>query len=83
MTLVKHSLVSDLPEHHHTIRHLKMNDKHFLKLFDEYHQVDSEVHTIEQNNSPVADKHLESLKVKRVHLKDQLLKMVLDTENAI
>jgi uncharacterized protein YdcH (DUF465 family) len=38
MQLDKHTLVNDFPEHHHTIRHLKMNDNHFAKLFDEYHE---------------------------------------------
>lgn len=83
MPLEKHALLNDLPEHRHTIRHLKMNDKYFLKLYDDYHQVDSEIHQIEQNNSPVADDYLESRKLQRVHLKDQLLKKILEIESAV
>jgi uncharacterized protein YdcH (DUF465 family) len=83
MPLEKHTLLEDFPEHHHTIRHLKMNDKHFTKLFDEYHQVDTEVREIEEKNSPVADDYLETLKLQRLHLKDQLFRMITETENAI
>jgi uncharacterized protein YdcH (DUF465 family) len=83
MPLEKHTLLEDFPEHHHTIRHLKMNDKHFTKLFDEYHQVDTEVREIEEKNSPVADDYLDTLKLQRLHLKDQLFRMITETENAI
>lgn len=83
MQLDKHTLVNDFPEHHHTIRHLKMNDNHFAKLFDEYHELESEVHSIEENNQPVADDYLESLKVRRVHLKDELLKLVIKKEKEL
>jgi hypothetical protein len=83
MQLAKHTLLNDLPEHHHTIRHLKMNDNHFAKLFDQYHQLDSEVHQIEEADGPVADEYLESLKFKRLKLKDELFKMILATESTI
>lgn len=83
MALEKHNLVNDFPEHHHTIRHLKMHDKHFLKMYDDYHQIDGEIPEIKQNNSPVADDYLESCKVQRVQLKDPLLKTVIDTKNAL
>jgi uncharacterized protein YdcH (DUF465 family) len=83
MNIEKHTLVKDFPDHHHTIRHLKMNDNHFAKLFDEYHELESEVHHIEKNDEPVADEYLDSLKKRRVHLKDQLFNLVLKTEKAL
>ncbi|MFT4937702.1 MAG: hypothetical protein ACI88A_000720 [Paraglaciecola sp.] len=83
MRLDNHSLLNDLPEHHHTIRHLKMNDNHFSKLFDQYHHIDGEIHKIEEANGNVADDYIESLKFKRVHLKDQLFSMIQATERAI
>lgn len=83
MNIEKHSLVNDFPEHQHTIRHLKMNDHHFAKLFEEYHALESEVHHIEKNDEPVADEYLDSLKMRRVHLKDQLFDLVMKTENAL
>jgi hypothetical protein len=83
MQLDKHTLLNDFPEHHHTIRHLKMNDNHFDKLFDQYHQLASDIHQIEEADSPVSDEYLESLKLKRVHLKDELFSMIQATERAI
>ena len=83
MQIDKHTLVNDFPKHQHTIRHLKMNDNHFAKLFDAYHELDSEVHHIEENNEPVADDYLDSLKTRRVHLKDQLFNLVIKAEKAL
>jgi uncharacterized protein YdcH (DUF465 family) len=83
MQLDKHTLVDDFPEHQHTIRHLKMNDNHFAKLFDVHHELASEVHHIEKNNEPVADEYLDSLKTRRVHLKDQLFNLVTKAEKAL
>ena len=83
MQLEKHTLLNDFPKHHHTIRHLKMNDKHFARLFDQYHQLDGEIHQIEEADGPVADDYIESLKFKRVRLKDELFNMIVATEDAI
>ena len=83
MQLEKHPLINDFPDHQHTIRHLKMHDAHFARLFNNYHEVESEVHQIEENNSSVKDDYLESLKKQRVHLKDELFSMIQKTENAL
>ena len=55
----KHDLIHELPEHRETIHNLKMTDKHFAKLFDEYHEVDHEVHRIETNIETTSDEYLE------------------------
>ncbi|GAA0854065.1 YdcH family protein [Aliiglaciecola litoralis] len=83
MQLEKHTLINDFPEHHHTIRHLKMNDMHFAKLFENYHQIESAVHHIEEGNEAVSDEHLESLKKSRFGLKDQLYALIVKAENAL
>ncbi len=83
MQLEKHTLVKEFPDHHHTIRHLKMHDAHFIKLFDSYHEIEHEIRNIEENNSPVTDDYLESLKKQRVHLKDELFNMIQKTEKAL
>ena len=49
MAIQKHDLIHELPEHKDTIHDLKVNDAHFARLFDEYHQVDKEMHRIEEN----------------------------------
>jgi uncharacterized protein YdcH (DUF465 family) len=80
MSLEKHSLLKEFPDHHHTIRHLKMNDAHFAKLFDEYHEIDHEVFKIESGNTPTTDQYIEQQKKKRVQLKDQLFALVKKEE---
>ena len=83
MQIEKHTLVKDFPDHQHTIRHLKMHDAHFAKLFDSYHEIENEVNHIETNNSPVKDEYIETLKKRRLHLKDELFSMIQKTERAL
>ncbi|WP_445426435.1 YdcH family protein [Alishewanella sp. HL-SH06] len=82
MTLEKHSFLSEFPDHHHTIRHLKMHDRHFAKLFDEYNDLDHEVFSLESAGIPTTDDNLEQKKMRRVQLKDSLLAMVKKEEAA-
>jgi hypothetical protein len=72
----KHDLVHELPEHRETIHNLKMTDNHFAKLFDEYHEVDHEIHRIETDIETTSDDYLEEKKKQRLHLKDELFKMI-------
>jgi uncharacterized protein YdcH (DUF465 family) len=82
MSLEKHSLVKEFPDHHHTIRHLKMHNAHFSKLFDEYHDIDHEVFSIEAGNIATSESHLEEQKLRRVKLKDSLFAMIVKEEAA-
>lgn len=68
----KHSIVHEFPEHQERIYELKMNDSHFKKLFDSYHETDHTIHSIETGATPTTDEHLNELRVKRVHLKDSI-----------
>ena len=72
----KHDLIHELPEYRETIHKLKTSDNHFARLFDEYHEVDHEVHRIETNIETTSDEYLEEKKKQRLHLKDELLEMI-------
>ncbi len=72
----KHDLLHEFPEFKEKIHELKMNDHHFRKLFDEYHEVDHHIHRIEQGAEITSDEHLNSLRLKRVHLKDGLYRQL-------
>lgn len=76
MALEKHDLVHEFPQYKEQIHDLKMKDRHFAKLFDEYHEVDHEVHRIEVGAESSSDLYLEERKKVRLHLKDQLLAMI-------
>jgi uncharacterized protein YdcH (DUF465 family) len=67
-----HDLAHDFPEYREKIHELKQADKHFANLFDEYHKVDREVRRIEQGIETPSDEYVETLKKKRLQLKDQL-----------
>ena len=76
MLTEKHDLVHELPEHRDTIHNLKMTNNHFSKLFDEYHEVDHEVHRIETGIENTSDDYLDKRKKVRLHLKDELYRMI-------
>ena len=76
MPIEKHDLLHELPEHRDTIHDLKMSDAHFARLFDEYHDVDKEVHRIEENIETPSDEYTHERKIKRLALKDELLQII-------
>ncbi len=77
--LEKHDLIHELPEYRDKIHELKMNDNHFARLFDKYHEVDHEVHRIESGAENTADDYLEDRKKIRLKLKDELFQMLQAT----
>lgn len=72
----KHDLLHEFPEYRDQIHDLKMNDRHFAKLFEEYTDVENEVHGIESGGEFVNDEYLEERKKQRLHLKDQLYQIL-------
>ncbi len=78
MPIEKHDLVHELPEYKERIHRLKIEDRHFAKLFDEYHQLDHEIHRLEMGIENSSDAYLENRKKQRLHLKDQMVVMLRD-----
>ena len=76
MPLEKHDLVHELPEFRDQIHNLKVSDKYFLKLFNQYHDLDHEVHRIEAGVENTSDEYLDKQKKLRLKLKDQLFSMI-------
>jgi uncharacterized protein YdcH (DUF465 family) len=68
----KHQLATDFPEFEEKIHHLKTSDNHFKKLFDEYDDLDHEIYRIESDTEPASDDTLNSLRVERVRIKDEI-----------
>ncbi len=71
-TELHHPLINELPEYRDLIHKLKTDDHHFRRLFDEYHEVDRAIVRIEEEIDPASDARTEELKLKRLHLKDDL-----------
>jgi len=76
----KHDLIHELPEYRDTIHQLKTTDHHFARLFDEYHELDHEIHRIETGVETPSDEYLEERKLQRLNLKDQLFEIIKKSE---
>lgn len=72
----KHDLLHELPEYRDTIHNLKTSNNHFSRLFDEYHEIDHEVHRIETGVENTSDEYLEEKKKQRLQLKDELFQII-------
>jgi uncharacterized protein YdcH (DUF465 family) len=68
----KHDLKHEFPEMEEKIHFLKVSNTHFRKLFDEYHEVNKEIHRIETGAEATMDEVLTGLRLERLHLKDEL-----------
>lgn len=55
---------------------LKADDAHYVKLVDEYHAVNREVHRIESETEAASDERAEALKKQRLGLLDQITAIV-------
>lgn len=76
MSVEHHDLVHEFPELKDRIHELKMGDPHFRKLFEEYHELTRSIEKMEDEVTPVATHTEEEFKVRRVHLKDELYRML-------
>ncbi len=76
MPIENHSLANEFPEFKDRIHELKQDNMHFLRLFNEYHDVDKEVHRIESGAENTSDDYIESLKKQRLNLKDELFSIL-------
>ena len=76
MSVEHHDLIHDFPEMKDQIHDLKMNNAHFRNLFDEYHELTREVENMENEVTPVTTRTEEDAKLKRLHLKDELYRML-------
>jgi len=73
----KHDLHHEFPEYEAEIHHLKMKNSHFSRFFKEYDEVAHEITRIQQGIENPSDDYTESLKKKRLFLKDELYFMIL------
>ncbi|MEM7545380.1 MAG: YdcH family protein [Pseudomonadota bacterium] len=76
MTHTPHELAEEFPDKTDLIHELKTNDRHFKKLFDDYHEVNRAVHRAETNVEPLDSLAEQDLRKRRMHLKDELARML-------
>ncbi len=76
MSVEHHDLIHELPQLKARIHELKLSDAHFRKLFDEYHELTREIEKMENEVTPVATRTEEDAKLRRIHLKDELYRLL-------
>ncbi len=76
MSHVPHEIPEEFPEYKDKIHDMKMNNGHFARLFDEYHELNREIHRIEAAGINTSDEEFENLKLVRLRLKDEIYQML-------
>ncbi|MDD1611812.1 MAG: DUF465 domain-containing protein [Methylococcaceae bacterium] len=75
----KHHLALEFPEYRYQIHVLKTTNSEFAKLHQEYNDLDDEIRRTELEIEVHSDEFLESLKLRRLQLKDVLYGMLQKT----
>ncbi|QGM46340.1 YdcH family protein [Methylocystis heyeri] len=76
MSHVAHELHDEFPQKAEAIKQLKIENAHFAKIAEAYHELNRAIHRMESEVEPVADETLEGLKRQRLTLKDEIAKFL-------
>ena len=77
MSVEHHDLHHEFPELNDKIHEMKTSNNHFRRLFDEYHELTTDVENMENEITPVTSMTEEEAKKRRLHLKDELYAMLI------
>lgn len=72
----RHDLLHELPEYQDRIHQLKIDNAHFRKVFDEYHELEHEIHRINTGVEVVTEEHLHHQKANLLFMKDELVSII-------
>ena len=78
MSHTPHELAEEFPADIDKMHSLKMSDAHFAKLFEDYHQINGQIHRAETDVEPMSDEHQADLRKQRLAMKDEIAKMLKD-----
>lgn len=76
MSNTPHELAEEFPADIDKMHRLKMEDAHFAKLFDEYHEVNAKIHRAETHIDAMAEHYEDEMRKKRMMLKDEIASML-------
>ena len=79
MSHVPHELPEEFPDKVEVMHDLKMNDAHFQRLSEEYHELNRQIHRVETGIEPTSEQFETELRKKRLHLKDEIASMLANT----
>ena len=72
MSHTPHELAEEFPDMGDKIHNLKQSDAHFSKLVEEYHTINRTIHRAESNIEPTDDFNIETMRKRRLLLKDEI-----------
>ena len=72
MSHVPHELPEEFPDKIDVMHDLKLNDAHFQRLAEEYHELNRQIHRVETGVEPTSEQFETELRKKRLHLKDEI-----------
>ena len=76
MSHTPHELAEEFPADVEKMHALKQSDAHFARLFDDYHDINGQVHLAETDVEPTSDDHLTEMRKTRLALKDEIAAML-------
>ncbi len=76
MSHTPHELAEEFPNDIEKLHELKLNNAHFVKLSELYHDVNREIHRIETGVEAASEIHETSLRKQRLMLKDHIAEML-------
>lgn len=76
MSHTPHELAEEFPQSIELMHRLKLEDAHFARLSEQYHEVNRAIHRAETLVEPVSDMHETELRRKRMGLKDEIARML-------
>lgn len=76
MSHTPHDLHAEFPEHKEILHRLKMEDRHYQSLAEQYHDLNREIHRIESGIESTSDERLEALKKMRLSMLDDVAEMI-------
>ena len=72
MSHVPHELPEEFPDKIAAMHELKLNDAHFQRLSDNYHELNRQIHRVETGIEPTSEQFETELRKKRLVLKDEI-----------
>ena len=76
MSHTPHELTEEFPEKVDLIHKLSQSNGHFLRLSEEYHEVNRAIHRAETNVEPTDQFNEEAMRKTRLRLKDEIAAML-------
>ncbi|ASK34084.1 YdcH family protein [Alloalcanivorax mobilis] len=74
----QHSIHREFPQYRERIDALVREQNAFREKVEEHDRLDKEIRGLEMRESPIADGDMEALKLKRIHLKDEIYRLLSD-----